>query len=282
MSARETISYFERPPRPSLAWAVKAFWSLEGHLVNEAAALPKPYVEIVVSLADGHWWHAGQAAPQSFREGWITPLQSGPRYSRAQGATSFVGARLEPNAAVCLFGQLPLGDGTAPFAAEAVLGSEFRTLRDRLGEAVTHPERLTIMEAWLDRRLARLRPERFPFRARPTENWRVDALCDQLGLGDREARRSFQREFGCSPKYWLRLHRLAAIIACPCFQTMGEPLADTAARFGLADQAHLAREFRLLAGMSPSGYQQGRKAAELKVAPSMAPARLRRFFQADC
>ncbi len=81
-----------------------------GAFAGRAAAIPKPYVELVISLGDGHWWSAGEHATP-FAGGWITPIQTGPRFSRSLGQTRFVAARLHPDAARLLFGPLPLGDG---------------------------------------------------------------------------------------------------------------------------------------------------------------------------
>ena len=264
-----SISYIERVSSPALRWAVEALWSLKGHLVGEAAAIPKPYVELVVSLADSHWWRSDERTT-SFRDGWITPIQTGPRYSRAAGMTRFVAARLRPEAATLLFGTLPVGDGGPPIPAEAVIGAGFGHVRDLLATAPTARASLDLFEAWLAERL----PAQFStlITAMPGEPWRADVLSRHLGLNERAARRRFEATLGCSPKYWLRLHRLSAVLARPAFQQGTETLAATAARFGLADQAHLAREFRLLAGMPPSAYQRRRETEGLRVAPTMAPS----------
>lgn len=261
------IAYFERRPDRALRWAIKAFWHLEGHLLGEAAAIPKPYVELVISLADGHHWSAGERAT-GFARGWITPIQTGPRFSRSLGRTRFVAARFHPDAATMLFGPLPLGDGSAPLLAEDVIGSEFPPLRDRLGEVEDPHKRIDLLQFWLAERLPPAPPG---LRAAPSEPWRAGQLSQMLGWTDRDTRRHFARAIGCSPKYWLRLHRLSAVLASPEFQQGCATLADTAAAFGFADQAHLAREFRLLAGMPPSAYQKRRAEEGLDSAPTMAP-----------
>lgn len=262
------VSYSEHLPELRLRWAIKAFWHLEGHLVGEAAAIPKPYVELVISLGDGHKWSAGGQVT-SFHQGWITPIQTGPRFSRALGATRFVAARLHPEAANWLFGPLPIGDGQPPILAEAVFGSALRGLRDRLGEAPDADTRIALLQAWLAQRLPET-PGRLA-RFLPHDPWRAAQLSEALGLSDRDTRRHFASAMGCSPKYWLRLHRLSAVLGDPGFQQGRETLADIAAAFGFADQAHLAREFRLLAGMPPSAYQKWREAEGLDSAPTMAP-----------
>ena len=261
------VTYCERIPDERLRWAIKAFWHLQGHLLGDAAAIPKPYVELVISLADGHLWSAGEGQAQ-FAGGWITPIQTGPRFSRALGATCFVAARFHPDAARQVFGPLPLGDGTVPLLAEDVLGPGFRALRDRLGDAPDPDARIGLLQDWLARRLPD-RPQ--GVRAAPAEPWRAGHLSHMLGRSERDTRRHFAQAVGCSPKYWLRLHRLSAVLAAPTFQTGADTLADTAAAFGFSDQAHLAREFRLLAGMPPSAYQRRRQVEGLQSAPTMAP-----------
>ena len=266
---RAPISYIERTPAPALRWAIEALWSLSGHLAGEAAAIPKPYVELVISLADSHGWRSDQRVT-TFRDGWLTPIQTGPRYSRAAGGTHFVAARLRPEAATMLFGPLPIGDGEPPIPAGAAIGPGFHLLRDRLGSALSARGRLDLLEAWLAERLLARSPS--VIEALPGEPWRADVLSRHLGLNERAARRRFETTMGCSPKYWLRLHRLSNVLSTASFQQGTETLAAIAARFGFADQAHLALEFRRLTGMPPSTYQRRRLVEGLRVAPTMAPS----------
>ncbi|NWM54945.1 helix-turn-helix domain-containing protein, partial [Escherichia coli] len=59
------------------------------------------------------------------------------------------------------------------------------------------------------------------------------------------------RELGFAPRTYLRLLRFRE--ALQDIQRRDDSLADTAAARGYADQAHMARDFRALAGMPPSG-----------------------------
>ncbi|MAF63186.1 MAG: hypothetical protein CL680_17240 [Blastomonas sp.] len=163
-------------------------------MLGEAAAIPKPYVELVISLGDGHEWSAGERAT-GFAGGWITPIQTGPRFSRSLGVTRFVAARLHPDAAILLFGPLPLGDGAPPVLAEDVIGRDFRDLRDRLGEQSHPAARIDLLQAWVARRLP---PPPAGLRVAPAEPWRAEQLCQLLGWTDRDLRRRFARTIGCS------------------------------------------------------------------------------------
>ncbi|MCM1936839.1 helix-turn-helix transcriptional regulator [Streptomyces sp. G3] len=73
----------------------------------------------------------------------------------------------------------------------------------------------------------------------------VAATADALGIGARTLHRRSLAAFGYGPKTLARVRRLQRALA---LARDGTPLAETAARTGYADQAHLARDVRELAG----------------------------------
>jgi transcriptional regulator GlxA family with amidase domain len=79
---------------------------------------------------------------------------------------------------------------------------------------------------------------------------RIDALADTLGCSRRHLAKHFAHEVGVSPKVAARLIRFDQARA----RVGSVPLARLAADHGFADQAHLAREFRALAGVAPSAF----------------------------
>ena len=108
--------------------------------------------------------------------------------------------------------------------------------------------------------LARLEPGRGPHpqvqeavrlirasRGRVTVRW----LADELNLSISQLERSFARHVGVGPKLLARQARVCALAAEA--MTLASPSwALLAAQYGYADQAHLAREFRALTGLTPS------------------------------
>ncbi|MGW0843683.1 helix-turn-helix domain-containing protein [Streptomyces sp. NPDC002787] len=83
----------------------------------------------------------------------------------------------------------------------------------------------------------------------------VSATADELGLGARQLHRRSLAAFGYGPKTLARVLRLRRALA---LARDGVPFAETAARTGYADQAHLARDVRELAGL-PLGELLGRQ-----------------------
>ncbi|MFF9525894.1 helix-turn-helix domain-containing protein [Streptomyces achromogenes] len=72
----------------------------------------------------------------------------------------------------------------------------------------------------------------------------VSATAAELGLGERGLHRRCLTAFGYGPKTLARILRLRRALA-----RTGTPYAEAAIRAGYADQPHLAREVRRLAGM---------------------------------
>jgi AraC-like DNA-binding protein len=81
---------------------------------------------------------------------------------------------------------------------------------------------------------------------------RVGTLADQLGWSRRRLHERFDAEFGLAPKQAARLVRFGR--ARRLFTDLGVPLAEVAARCGYADQAHLTRDWRALAGVTPTAW----------------------------
>jgi AraC-like DNA-binding protein len=74
----------------------------------------------------------------------------------------------------------------------------------------------------------------------------VAAIADRLGLGARQLHRRSLAAFGYGPKTLARILRLQRALA---LARSGIPFAQTAARCGFADQAHLARDVKELTSM---------------------------------
>ncbi len=74
----------------------------------------------------------------------------------------------------------------------------------------------------------------------------VAATADELGLGARQLHRRSLVAFGYGPKTLARILRMRRALT---LARSGVPFAATAARTGYADQAHLARDVKELAGL---------------------------------
>ncbi len=133
-----------------------------------------------------------------------------------------------------------------------------------LGEAMAGPrldEAVPVFEAWVaikvgqiddEGRLANRMAELAMTDASLTS---VSGLAGALAVSERTLHRLATKYVGLSPYHMIRRRRLQEA-AEAVRQHPEEPLADAAARFGFADQAHLAREARQMLGFSLSDYRR--------------------------
>lgn len=75
-----------------------------------------------------------------------------------------------------------------------------------------------------------------------------------LGVSERSIQRALAATLGRGPKWVARRTRLQALALA--LATTDEDLAELASRLGYTDQAHLTRDFRAVAGLTPSQHRR--------------------------
>ena len=163
-----------------------------------------------------------------------------------------VGARFRPGVAPQLL-RLPaseLVDRHVPL--DAVRPALAARLDARLPEA---PDPLAVLEQELMRGLADLREPDPVVRAATVLLARgaagVAEVAERVYVSERQLQRRFAERVGYGPKTFQRIARFQR--AVDRLRWEGAGLAGAAASAGYADQAHLTRETRRLAGLSPRG-----------------------------
>lgn len=230
--------------------------------------LPSPWLTLIFTLDEpltlaGHP-DPGQA-PGTY-ETLIGGLHTRPALIDHQGRQSGIQIGLHPLGARALLG-LPAGElASLDLPAEAVLGRCGADLGERLRTARGWPERFGLLDAALLRRLSREpggpgpgpSPEvvrAWQLLARSRGAAPVATLAEDVGWSARHLTARFRQETGLTPKAAARVIRFDhARRLFGAEARTGRPplLADLAVRCGYFDQAHLAREFRSLAGCPPS------------------------------
>jgi AraC-like DNA-binding protein len=170
------------------------------------------------------------------------------------GAAAGVQVDLTPLGARRILG-LPMDELTNRVVAlEDVLGRGARDLVGRLREARAWPERFALLDAALLRRVDG-GPEPAPevawsYRRLAAAEGRlaVGPLADEVGWSRRHLAARWRRDVGMGPKAMARILRFERALR---LLREGRGLADVAYDCGYADQPHLNREFRALAGSTP-------------------------------
>ncbi|MEN3615079.1 helix-turn-helix transcriptional regulator [Plantactinospora sp. ZYX-F-223] len=159
----------------------------------------------------------------------------------------YVGLRFPPGTGPAVFG-LPahaLRDQRVPLAA-LWPGPEVAELTERVA---SHDRPGRVLESVAAARLAAdggPDPLAAPLAAELAAGGDVAGTADALGLGTRQLHRRSLALFGYGPKTLARILRMRHALA---LARSGTPTAEVAARTGYADQAHLSREVRSLAGV---------------------------------
>jgi AraC-like DNA-binding protein len=174
-----------------------------------------------------------------------------------------VGVRLLPLGAWALFGGLPLLDlANQVVDLEAVLGSAVgvEPLRQRLLEARDLGAGLDLVEDWLIARLI-TGPSAHPV---TQEAWRrlrivqgdlqVEALSRDLDVSARHLNGLFHRQIGLAAKGLMRILRFEHAQDL-LIEAGTSDLAGLANQCGYYDQAHMNRDFRELADLTPTEYR---------------------------
>jgi AraC-like DNA-binding protein len=214
---------------------------------------PRPALTLMIDF-EGEIRADGQALPDA----WISGLTD--RYALVQFGPSYASIDLEltPLGAYRLLGRpvrelagetLRLGDAFGPAGDD---------LADRLRDRAGWSERFDVLESFLLRRAA-AGPDPLPMVEWAWSQVRasggratVQALAAEIGCSRRYLHERFSEQVGLAPKTALRLTRFERV----CHEVRRRPSrwADLAVAAGYADQSHLNRDFRELAGTTPSDF----------------------------
>ena len=257
---RSSMRYQEKRPAAALRPYLECLWIVSDSRARKHRGpdrvVPDGCPELIVHLADPFSRRLGTRwvkQPRAFLAGTLTR----PWLLRAGARVLTLGLRFRPGALTAVFpvSMATMADREVPLPALAGVGAAkalLAALRPGPGEA----RRFAAAEAWLADRL-RERPAR-QAQARAAVrlvleargSLRMTALARTLGWSPRRLERLFLRDLGIQPKLYARIVRLNAVLA-----TLDEGeragLVDLALDAGYFDQAHLLRDFRILAGRRP-------------------------------
>ena len=189
------------------------------------------------------------------------PVVGGPRssfYAKESGAEVLrVGVQLLPGAALDLFGvsEAELAGRHTPLSE--LWGAQGRSALDRVASATTPQARLQALERMLAQRLPRIRamhPAVAQMLQAGRASLRIADVVRDGGASHRHFIAQFREAAGMSPKRYARLMRFRALLDA-LRAGHGAPLGLLALDAGYSDQAHMNREFREFAGMTPLQYR---------------------------
>jgi AraC-like DNA-binding protein len=238
MDEQDPSAYRERRPPAELAGHVARLW------VRDVPSSAAATVRVVPDgSADIMWLQ---------QDSTVTSLVAGPdshaQFTELTPGSRIVGLRFAPGVASAVLGlpldalrdqRVPLSELWGPAAIElaertAMANEPELMLAAAVRQRITDPPEpsATFIASTL---------------ARPSGAGVVARLADHLGLSERQLHRRCLSDFGYGPKTLQQVLRFQRALR---LARAGGRLADVAAVSGYADQSHLARESRRLAGAS--------------------------------
>ena len=251
-------------PRPQLGPLVAGYagYRIAGAEPGIHRGLPSRHLTFIVTL-DGTVDLAAMPDPAHPPASFTTlvgGLHAAPALISHDGNQHGIQLSLTPLGARMLLG-LPAGELAGHVIdLGALLGPVAGELLDRLRSARTWTDRFFELDEVLTRVTTRTHEQSG---SAPELGWAwqrlsaghgrvgVGTLAEEVGWSRRHLSERFRREFGLSPKVAGRVMRFE--VAHRLLRASDRPgLAEVAARAGVYDQAHLHREWRELAGCTPS------------------------------
>jgi len=228
------MHYHELPLPAALDNLVAAVWVAsvpeDGAKWVEQEAVPDGCVELIRRHSGRSVWRREQ--PEVF----VTGLATCPARLRLGAGSRFTGVKLWP------------------WAWHLLGGAPCRSFADNWIAIAGDSPIATLIEGTereiIERLIETFAPVAVPaLAAALLEEPGVSAIARRASISVRKLQRDFQRDFGMPPRSYLRLLRFRSAMTGVHAHAS---LADAAAAEGYADQAHMAREFRSLAGVPPS------------------------------
>jgi AraC-like DNA-binding protein len=241
-------------PPPELAARIDAFWQ-HGGRGDALRVLPDGCMDFWFDLETGDARLIGSMTAAA-----VVPVPARARY---------FGVRFRPGVAAeyvadavrdFVDGDAPLGDVT--HAQRSALG-------ERIAEAKDHAARVALVSQFVLAPSSRVRAADHRVRRamrriqRDPKGAYVRTVAAELGLSERQLERLFTERLGYGPKQFARIMRLERAVAL--MQTPLRGQAALAAAAGYADESHLIREFRALAGATPAELARERRVGFVQV-----------------
>ena len=224
------MAYSEIAPAAALRPWVECFWTHRDDAPSGAhRVLPDGCADLVFDLTNG--------------DADVVGTMTRPLVIPPAGPSHAFGVRFRPGRAAA-FLKLPIAELTD---ARVPLRDIWRSWDGQIDIGALETELLKRLDPDRDRRV----DAAVATIVATAGNARIDELAQSIGISRQHLARQFQHHVGLSPKAFARVMRFRRLI-----DTLGDRAdidwADAAAEHGYADQSHLIREFRELAGTTPS------------------------------
>lgn len=231
---------------------------------------PQAFIPVIINFGAA-WRMANPLTPQRLIDSFLSGLDEHYTLVESSGWSSCVQANLTPLGARRILAR-PLSEiAHRVVGLEDIFGPAIGSLIEQL-RAASWPQRFALLDRFLLGRIAggtavpgeldwawqtlRRRHGQVP----------ISGLAEELGWSHKRLIAGFRAEFGLTPRRAGRVMRFARVT--DLLRTAALPRwAEIAADCGYYDQAHLNRDFRAFAGVTPTDYFAGLVPSQRSIGP---------------
>lgn len=245
---------------------VQAIWSAA--ISSHSKHVSKPLFSDGASGVFFNLTHSVQHDGMEYDHGMIyTPVKHQAEFINMSPGSRLVGFRFKPGVRTSAFGpieKLIQDEKTIQYIDSADLPKRIQQLMAELTNSLNLDDQINLINDWL---MEVIEPNDLPSEALTQlfeclgDGVELSSIQDMIPLSLRQLERQFKHRTGMTPKYYQRLIRVKSTIE-HIKQNPDISLADLAMENGYSDQAHMTREFRQLAKMTPGSYQYAKKYSE--------------------
>jgi AraC-like DNA-binding protein len=263
-STKSKLNYSEFAPKKELQPFVDCYWLLEGETQSgdqpfREKVLPHAHPEMVFVYGNSFKASFGDEAPRRMPRSFIVGQIDKYINLETTGTAGALGVKFKPDGLYQLL-QLPMSAFTnRSLILTDVLGNSATELTDRVVSAQTPVERISLLEHYLLSRVPS-KPNALPYIPKAVNkimgsggSVSVGELTDEFGVSERQMERKFLERVGITPKLLARIARINHVFkllkTCPQFSWL-----DVIYSCGYFDQAHFIRDFKNLAGETPTQF----------------------------
>jgi AraC-like DNA-binding protein len=261
-SERGRWEVVRRAPHPSLqAYLTRTYegWTSEARADGTMREVPIPGIPLILNL--GEPWRIADAGSRGHalrRDSFVAGMGVGPALVRAPSRSCCIELRLTPVTAHRILGVRMDELANRTVDVEDVLGRRGAELTARLRDASDWASRFDLIDDFLVRTLADARQPSpgvvWAWRRLAETGGRIPirTLSSDLGWSSRRLIARFREQVGLSPKTSARVIRFDRAVVR--LRDGDASLAAVAYECGYFDQAHFNRDFRELAGTTPTEF----------------------------
>lgn len=255
------LSMVRYVPRPPLDRYVDCFWWSRRDAPQAFCEhmLPSGRAHLVFALHEEALSYARGGSTESVA--WRGNIVHGPQWGHYVTGPKLpgvvAGVSLRAGSAGAILGAPTSEIADKHVSLSSLWGTRADELQERLSATREPSEAFALLERYLSARIEApllMHPAVAEVLATSWMPDRVSTIQRSTGFSPKHFIALFRAAVGLTPKHYFRIQRFNEVTRRLALQL--EPsLSDLAAELGYSDQAHLSREFRELAGISPSHYR---------------------------